>query len=309
MTLTPEQIEQAHTIPLEELRALAIKEAEGVVEQPTVNGSSEPAPKQARNEKGQFIADADALDNSADDAAEEEEETTPSRTIYRKEIDNADGSGVDVYEADSLEELVDKIAEGKRNANKKIRELNQRVKVEDTRTEQQKADDDYVVAQRLQKEPKKTVKEIVAEVISEREAAAQRSTDAQARFVATHPDFIPGESNGKRMVSWLKTQGHSEITYDGLEKAYQDLKSSGLLELKSEEANGATDTEVEATERTVQSPAEVTQQPSRKKASTISTRARTNAPVKTQPSEDEAYAMPLEQLRELANKQLSRNPS
>jgi hypothetical protein len=299
--LTSEQLQQAESMSLDDLRALAIKEAEESV-QPV----QQDPPAVSRDEKGRFKAttDDDALDNSADDIEEEEEQ--PSRKIFRKEIDTGDGSGIDVYEADSLEELVEKIAEGKRNANKKIRELNQRVKIEDTRTEQQKLDDEYVVSQRLQKEPTKTMKQIVAEVISEREAAAQRSQDAQSRFVQTHPDFIPGEANGGKLVAWLKTNGYREITSDGLEKAYQDLKASGLLQLKAEGSEDATEVEGTDTERTVQPQLEATQQSSRKKGSTINTRSRQTAPpVNTQPSEDEAYTMPMDKLRELANKQLA----
>src|SRR6185437_1643166 len=95
MELTKEQMEKAEGMSLDELRAAAL----GVVEEA-------PAPET----KEEVKADDDVIDNSAE-AAEDE----PEVTIYRKEIKNEDGT-VDVYEADSLEDLVDKIAEGKRQA-------------------------------------------------------------------------------------------------------------------------------------------------------------------------------------------------
>lgn len=302
--LTAEQIEKAQTMTLDELRAMAIKEAAEPVAAP-VGAAAQP-----RDKDGKFAArdtGKDEFDNSADEEEEEEDDGTPSRTIYRKEIDNADGSGVDVYEADSLEELVEKIAAGKANANKKIRELNQVVKAATAKTQQISEDDDFVVSEKLKKNPKQTVKEIAAEVLREQQEAVQKALRAQEQFVATHPDYVANPENAGRLTAWLQSHGYSECTTEGLEKAYQDLKASGLLVLKIEEADGATDEEAEVTERTVQPKAEATQQRSQKKASTIST-TRTRAAAANrvqQPSVDEAYAMPMEKLRDLANAQLA----
>lgn len=293
--LTAEQIEKAQTMSLEELRELARQEA-GEVAAP-VAAKEEPKPAKTVEEP------PDELDNSQDAQPEEEEKL--DRHIYRKEIDSGDGSGVDVYEADSLEELVDKIAEGKRNANKKIRELAQKVKVEDTRTEQQKADDEYVISQRMAKEPSKTVKEIVQQVLEERIAQTQRSEKVQSDFVTTHLDYVRTPANGEKLAKWCQTHGYQEFTAENLEKAYQDLKANGLLVLKAEGAGGDTEAKGEDTVRTEQPKPEATQTRSPKRSSTISSRSSATPVRSTEPTEDEAYKMPLDKLRALANQQLA----
>ena len=306
--LTQEQLNAAETMSLDELRNLALQEAEGTSGE---NGSTDDStPKgpsnQARDEKGRFVSsdvnDEDVVDNSAESNEADDE---PQVTIYRKEIDNGNGV-IEVFEADSLEELVDKIAEGKRNASIKIRELSQKVKTDTAKTAQESADEDYVLQQRLQKEPKKVIKELLAQERAEEAAAIQRSQEEQERFLATHPDFEPCPENGNRVIAWLRTNGYSEYTSEGLEKAYQDLKASGLLKLKSQEADGTTEENGEGTQRIAASKPGTTVVPSRKKGSTISARAgNLSVPRNVGPTEDELYTMPMDKLKELANKQLS----
>ena len=305
MELTPEQLQKAESMSLDELRNLALQEAEEAVEAPVTPPAKGPQP---RDEKGKFTSvDADELDNSGDPVEVEEEDGQPSKTIFRKEIENGDGS-VDVYEADSLEDLVDKIAEGKRNANKKIQEFIAERKAKDATTQQVSQDEEYVIQQRLKDSPKKTIKEVVSEVIEERMAATARAEAAQSNFVNSHPDYVPNPDNGKRIASEVQRLGYSEFTSEGLEKAYQSLKKSGLLILKTEGADGATEAEGKDTRQTDESKPEPTQQRSSKKASTISSRSRLSVVSRnTQPTLDEAYSMPLEKLRELADKQLAGN--
>jgi 16S rRNA G966 N2-methylase RsmD len=47
---------------------------------------------------------------------------------YQKRIDLQDGSGVQVFEAESPEQLVDILVESQRHATKKIREQSRRIK-------------------------------------------------------------------------------------------------------------------------------------------------------------------------------------
>ena len=315
MELTPEQIEKAQTMPLSELRELAIKEAEAAVTaaQPAAVNEPKTEPvKQARGADGKFTS-ADEIDNSADapDAANAADEVVddgaPTTTIYRKEIDNGNGS-VDVYEAESLEELVEKLAVGKLNANKKIQEFIAEKKARGAKEQQITADDEYLVQQKLKENPKSTIKEVVAEVIQERLDAEARSKAAQERFVSTHADYIANPENGNRLVAWLQSHGHTEITTDGLEKAYQDLKRSGLLALKTEGADGVAEDATADKNQTGSADAGTTQQRSPKKGSTVSVRSghRATPNVNTQPTEDEAYKMPLEELRKLADAQLAK---
>ena len=301
MDLTIEQVQQAESMSLDELRALAIKEAEEVTAPPVVVPKDKP-----RDAQGKFARKEDELDNSADPIVDDEPVTTK---IYRKEIDNGNGS-IDVYEAESLEELVDKIAEGKRNANKKIQEFIAERKQNVTKTEQQTKDENYVVEQNLKTKPAETIKELARQALAEQQEALRRSNEAQERFVATHNDFIANPDNGNRMVSEMQRLGYNEISTEGLEKAYQSLKTSGLLALKAEEANDVTAVEPIATQRTVEPVAEATQQRSPKKGSTISTRTSSRAIVPTSqgPTLDELYdskKYTTEQVREIAEKAMA----
>lgn len=242
----------------------------------------------------------------------DEAEEVPEQFVYKKEIDLGDGSGIQVFTGkgstalEALEELTEKLAEAQRHATKKIHELNSRVKAEDTRTAQQKTDDEYVIAQRLQKEPSRAIRDVVSEVIAEREVAQQQSLAAQQMFVDSHPDYVQDTDNGKRMSAEVRRLGYNEFTDESLEKAYQSLKASGLLKIKAEEAGGTTEVETEETERIARPKAEATQPRSSKKASTVSTRGAGAPAVKAGLSEDELYSMPLEKLRQISNEQLAR---
>lgn len=289
--LTFEELEKAETMPLNELRDLAIKEAENPPAPP--KKEVEPEPEQI-----------EVLDNSKEAPPEPEPEPEPEEQVFRKVIENEDGS-TDVYEAATLEDLVDKIAEGKRNANKQIKTLISERRVEDTRTAQQKADDEYVVAERLKKEPKKTVEEIVSQVLEERTAREQRSQAVQSRFVNTHPEYLVSPENGTRLVAEFRrvNPDANEFTSEGLEKAYLNLKRDGLIALKKE-ADGATEANTKENPPTEETKVEAAQ-PRSPRSSTISTRSSARTPVKTEPTEDEAYSMPLDKLRDLANRQLA----
>jgi hypothetical protein len=305
---TAEELLKAESIPLEELRALALKEAEEAIA-PTAEGPQ----TQVRDEKGRFTANTEVLDNSGDEqdpngVGETVEELEAE--IFVKEITNDDGS-VDRYEADSLEELVDKIAEGKRQAVKQLKTIIAEKRTLEAKTVQTTQDEEYLIQQKLQQNPKSTIKQIVAETIQERLDAAARDKAAQERFVVTHPDFIANPDNGERMhAEYIRIfPNASEFTPEGLDKAYQSLKKSGLLNLKTEEAGVTTGANAQATERTVQTPVSAPQQRSSKRSSTIPTNTRTTSVnVNAQPTLDELYdtkKYPLEKVRELAEAQLA----
>lgn len=283
--LTDTELEKLST---EELRALALKEAE-------------PEPEKEEPKKAAVIdTGKEVLDNSEDEE--------PETTVYRKEIDLGEGDGIQVFEGESLEELVDKLAEAQRNATKKIREFNLQKKAEDARTAQQKQDDEFVIAERLQKEPTKTVRQIVAEVIAEREAATQAAIDAQSRFVQTHPDFIANPKNANEMQIEVQRLGYTDFTYEGLEKAYQNLKLRGILQLKAEGSEEATKEETKETPRIEETKAESAQPRSPKRSSNLSTRTAALPPkMDNKPTLDEAYdpKFPMEKLKDLANQQLA----
>lgn len=248
----------------------------------------------------------------------DEAEEVPEQFVYKKEIDLGDGSGIQVFTGkgatalEALEELTEKLAEAQRHATKKIHELNSRVKVESNRTAQQEADDEYVIAQRLQKEPKKVMRETLAQMRAEEEAAKSRELAVQQAFVDSHPDYdaTPNSrnalENGTRMIQWMQLNGCTEMTEENLEKAYQSLSRGGLLHLRTTEAGGTTEVETKEPERIARTEAETTQPRSSKKASTVSTRGAGAPAVKAGLSEDELYSMPLEKLRQISNEQLAR---
>lgn len=302
MELTAEQLTKAQGMTLEELKQLALT-------------ADLPAPVPAekpRDANGQFVRQVqDELDNSADgDAAVVED--PPETKVYRKEIVNDDGH-VEVYEADSLEDLVNRISDGKRNANTQLAKIIAERKAQEAKVVQTTEDEEYVTKKNLETKPKQTLKEAFREFKAEEEAMLQRSYDVQSRFVNTHPEYVadPKNGNGNKLVAQFQLlyPTATELTSEGLEKAYSSLAKSGLLVLKTEGADDATNAAAPATQRTVETDANAAQQRS-PRGSGIRTINRPAAPVTNQaPTMDEAYSMPLEKLRELANTQLSRNNS
>jgi hypothetical protein len=291
------------TAPLEELRAMALAESEKAE-------VAEPEVRPAAKAEVVIADDPDHLvipTDEAEEVAEEEEET---EYIVRREIDLGDGSGVQVFsgkgatQAEAYEAYIDKINAAQASATRKIRELSKQVKTEKVLTDQEKADIEYVTRQRFQKEPEKVVEELVIQTLNKAAAGKARSDQAQTDFVATHPLFVtdPKTGNGDKMLAEFARlyPDATEFTEAGLEKAYQSLSSSGLLVLRSEEADAATEAEVKATERIAQPKTEATQPRVSRKASTVSPRGRPAPVVKTEPTEDELYAMPMDKLRRLA---------
>lgn len=276
--LTEEQMEKAEGMSLEQLKAMADKEE-------LDNSGDEPEPESEKIEGN-----------------EPEEDEIP---VYRKEILNDDGS-TDVYEAESLEELVDKIAEGKRNANKKIKEFIAERKAAESKSKQASEDADFHIQELLKNKPKEAIAEVARQVLDEEVARNQRSQDAQSRFVNTHPDYVANPANGERMSKEVRNLGFTEFTTESLEKAYQSLKKSGLLILKQPEADGASNAKGKETQATPESEPE-TAKPRSSRSSTISTRTgvRPARAVQSKPTEDEAYKMPLDELRRLADEQLA----
>lgn len=262
------------------------------------------------------------------------EEENEEVFIARREIDLGDGSGIQVFEAEgesekaSLEALADKIAEAQRNATRKIREQEAELKELRARTSKPPEpktvsdDEEYVLAQELQKKPVATLRKIWKEItgyemedfVSTKQAAdavaqAQKQTEAINTFVATHPDYEDdpvkgGKKNGDLMRMKL-AEMRLPVTSENLSKAYSQLKQSGLLVIKGEQAESGADDKAKEPERIVQSKVEATPRVT-KRTSGISTHSRaTVVPTNTEPSEDELSKMSPEKLRELANKQLS----
>lgn len=314
------------TMPLADLRALAFAEAEKEAAKAAEDAkaaavATEPK-ERTRDAQGRFVKEDGSVDDDQAETAEEKTareaaeateaakkaaELVPEEIVVERTID-VDGEikvfrGRGKTRSEALEDLTDKLAESNKHASRTIREREAELK----KSKQNLEDDDFVIEQRFKEKPAQTVKELVAKGIAEERAATQRSEAAQNEFVETHPDFIADKStgNGDRIMQWVKSHGYTEFTVDNLDKAYQDLKKSGLLKLKTTDASGTTEVKEETTQRTADASTDTTQSRSQKKSSSISTRG--GAPViKTEPSEDELYSMPMDKLRQLSNDQLAK---
>lgn len=266
------------TASLEELRARADQE-------PT-------EPEQKRNADGTF-----APKETVEEIDEPEE-----KVLYQRRIDLGDGSGVQVFSADSLEELVDKLTEAQLNATKKIRELNSRVPKPQSEPKPRSADEEFAISQELMTKPTKAFQKLFQEMVGmpitdfkskfERVEAfekAQAWQQAQTDFVAQTPDYHAIPANGKKLTDYLRLN-NLPGTIESLTKAFAELNSAGLLQVKP-----AAETEV-TTETVVPKV-----QPTVRRSSGLSTRGTTpvRRPVSQGPTEEELYSMPLEKLREL----------
>lgn len=307
-------------LSLDEIAQLAIQEANG---QTPALPQKEAQPK--RDDKGRFVA-AEEETEEVEQGEEETEQEAPK--VFRREIDLGDGSGKQVFEAGSLEDLVEKLANAQANATRKIRDLNKELKSKpkpEPPVKELSADEEFVLAQEMMATPsaaiKKLFKQMVGMDITEFRTAVDRvnafesaQKDQEARntagnnFLTAHPEYVQTEGNTRRfaravnlLISEAKAEG-TEIDYPTLlENAYRDLSENGLFETKSQSvpvAKEPTETEVSR----IGKPGEVVPQ-QRRKGSSISTRGRSSVPAKnTEPTLDDLYSMPLDKLRELANK-------
>jgi hypothetical protein len=307
------------TMSLDELRKLANEE---------LAAANQPEPKpaakteQKRDENGQFVSEEkkDQQTVEVDEPAEPADEPAEDEPkLYRRIIDIGDGAGPEVFEADSLEGLVDKIADAKGHATKKIREQEKQLRElapKQPAAKEFSKDDEYVFSQELMSKPTEAIKKIfkeltgyeIADFASIKQATdaanqAQAKSLAASTFLAAHPDYKDSTKNSTAMR--LAMQGKA-VTSETLHKAYLELKESGLLELQDEKAKrDGQDTTKQEADRIENQPVETVTTPRTRKASGISTQNRPAVRPVTEPTEDEAYTMPMEQLRALANKQLA----
>lgn len=253
-------------------------------------------------------------------------ETAPATSDakpFRKVLDLGGGAGAEVFEANTLEELVDVIADAKLHASAKIRQQEATIRAQEAELSTRNADrpvptelspdDEYIITQELQKTPSKAFRKLFKQytgaepeefasvkqaydAFKNRQQSTEVASAAVTEFLAAHPEYeddgAEGEENTRRIQKEFKSLGLTwpPKSSDQLTEAYLSLKVRGELFLRGNGANGNAREPYRAT----------------KKMTTIGTQNRTAAtPVSTEPSEDTAYEMPLERLRQLANKQMS----
>lgn len=295
------EVVDLESLSLEELKQLAVNEAG--------NNETDPVVQQ-RDGQGRFI--------KPQAAPEADGETV----VYRREIDLGDGSGKEVFEADSMEALLDKIVEAKTHATRKIREQQQQLNDIKHTNEQTTSDDEFVLSQELMSSPTEAIKKLFKKTtgydISEFKTVAERSRaletaqvqvdetkrqeDASVAFTTSHPEYVANAANGKRLVREInslmgeaKAEGRSVDYAAVLEQAFTSLTEDGLLQLTSDDAQARP---AKATPQVTATPA-----PAPRRASSLASRAPVaNQPRSTELTEADLYSMPLDQLKELAER-------
>lgn len=168
---------------------------------------------------------------------------------FRREIDLKDGSGVQVFEADTAEGLIDKLAQAQEHATRKIREQNKQLKIRAPHTDPAKTvesiaarsltvDEQFMLAQELQdpaKAPGAIKKVIEAELgapIEElRESVSERrqrrlmeeAIQEGNQFKAENPDYFDCPANNQLMQDWL-AERNLGCTKRNFQAAYEDLR-------------------------------------------------------------------------------------
>jgi hypothetical protein len=229
--------------------------------------------------------------------------------LVRREIDLGDGSGLEVFEAvgdseaEAWEAWADKITDAKAHATRKIRELAAELR-------QVKAVPTTPSPEPVTKTLEEEVAALKAKLATMEQVEQARTVGAEAAdlFLASHPDYENdpskgGQENADRLKFEMDRMKLS-YTSENLHKAYATLKQRGLLSLKGEDA-GADTPEPEPVKR-IAEPAVETAPPRTRKTFSVNTHNRIPAGATAlEPSEDDMYRLPVEELRRRANAQLS----
>lgn len=245
-----------------------------------------------RDEQGRFVSEpVVAPEAEAPEPEPEPEAVVEPPTVYRRVIDLGDGSGTQVFEGATQEELIEKLATAQTNATRKIRELSQT----NRQTQQEQADAEYLLSQEMLTRPSDAVKRIFEQTVGmpveefkttvERVKAYERSQAAArsaAEFVTATPDYYDSPQNGGKIGRYLNRYG-LEFTVENMKKAYAELSSDGLLVPKPK-----TD------------PAPAAPATPQRRSSGISSQRSAPVPAKKELTEDDLYKLPMEELEKLA---------
>lgn len=191
---------------------------------------------------------------------------TQTEEKFRREIDLGDGSGKQVFEADTAEELIDKLTTAQENATRKIREQQyelrraQRAKPEKTapvkpmqigQPKQFTADELFQIGQELSSNPGAAFDKILQaqtgmtteqlKTIGSEFANMQQArliTEAETSFLQNHQDvdYLPTPDNARLIQKFLQDE-KLPYTAANLEYAFQELSESGLLDMPELEKN------------------------------------------------------------------------
>ena len=278
--------------------------------------AEEEARKQSTKTPSEIAAEQKASDDAAAQAEADRKANEVKEYFAERSFDLGDGAGSQVYKGkgatreEALEDLSNKLIEAQKNATKRIKELKTTKTPETAITKEQEA----LLAAELVQKPSETIAKILkaqgidledvkesANFVKSQKEVSKKKTAADA-FVAAHPDYFDNGRNGQLINKWCEL--HNDFSLEGMNKAYQDLNESGLLQVKGEEASVEQKAEAERQRIAAEAAALLSSQRT-KKASGISTHHRSTVVPTTEPSEDELNSMPLDKLRQLANKQIA----
>jgi hypothetical protein len=204
------------------------------------------------------------------ETAEERVPGAPTAKAFRRVIDLKDGSGVQVFEADTAEELLDLLAEAQVNATKKIAEQDTELKatrraavtpdpeevVTGLKPRELTADQKFEIGQRLANPA--TAVEATRELIEAELGAPlpevrkrldetgagtreQRTQREAYLFANSTPDWYPTEENKKKLIAHM-VEKKMAMTQKNFGIAFEDLSAAGLLQMRdSEEGHEETD--------------------------------------------------------------------
>lgn len=197
---------------------------------------------------------------------------TETAKAFRREIDLKDGSGVQVFEGDTAEEVMDKLAEAQANATRKIadlseknKNLNRRVLAQpesgegdpdgpmiEFRPREFTSDEAFALGQRLQNPG--TAAAALREAIeaglgatfdqvrkalrrAETTPRQIRGREAAEQFLLNHPELITDEYNQKELFGYMEHPSRRmALTVQNFEIAYDALSAAGLLHLHAPQA-------------------------------------------------------------------------
>lgn len=164
--------------------------------------------------------------------------TTPQKFV--REIDLKDGSGVQRFEADSWEGLVDKLAQAQEHATRKIREFSRT----DRRREPEKQSSDWSEVKptvlkaedvvQYEKNPHELFRQmykaefgVTPEEARQREnqrRQAEAESGAQNEFVRKHQDYNPTPQNAQKIMNFLAKE-NLPVSRRNLDYAFEELRS------------------------------------------------------------------------------------
>jgi hypothetical protein len=180
-------------------------------------------------------------------------ETTPPSKFVR-EIDLKDGSGVQKFEADSWEGLVDKLATAQENATKKIRELSARKPIEPEREvkpayeiKEPSTADMLALKEGFEADPAAAFKKAFELYTGQTPEQYQQERgqylsekqrkEAENAFLAAHKkDFVNNPENAQKIGEFL-TKEQLPVTKKNLEYAFQNLQDDFVKPVQAPAVN------------------------------------------------------------------------